>query len=269
MVDDMNISLKPIGVVKSGIDNPADMALLGQSAVVEVYPEYHQALLRIEENSHLWLLLWFHRADRRVLSAVPRRINPNLPEFGVFGLRSPNRPNPIALTLVRLDRVEGNRLIVSGLDAVDGTPVLDIKSYYQGDIIFSPKTPDIRALDPVLRRAIMLDEALAHHQEACAGLYMAVRMGLVADRLLGPLNRPDLKVAVIGSGCLADSLQGLTRARLANPARFTFREDVGAGRSIWEKPGRRLTVSARQELDEDTFVELPDESLFSIELEDI
>ena len=264
-----SISLKPIGVVRSDMANPADVPLVGKSAVVEVFPEYSPALLRIEENSHLWLLLWFHQSDRKVLTTVPRKMNPNLPEFGVFGLRSPNRPNPIALTLVHLDGVEGNRLMVSGLDAVDGTPVLDIKSYYEGDIIFSPKTPYIWALDPVVRRNMMFEEAVAHHQEACVGLYLAVRMGLVADRLLGHLNTPDLNVTVIGSPCLADTLQGLSRARLANPARFIFREDDKILRSIWEKPGQRLTITARQEPDMESFAELADDMLFRIELERI
>lgn len=265
----MSISLKPIAVVKSEVANPAEVPLIGKSAVVEVFPEYSPALLRIEQNSHLWLLLWFHKADRKVLTTVPRKVNPNLPEYGVFGMRSPSRPNPIALTLVHLDAVEGNRLMVSGLDAVDGTPVLDIKSYYEGDIIFSPKTPYIWALDPVLRRNLMIEEAVSHHQEACVGLYLAVRMGLVADRLLGQLNTPDLNVTVIGSPCLADTLQGLTRARLANPARFTFREDESILRSIWEKPGRRLTITARQEADMETFAELADDMLFKIELEQL
>ncbi|NLN87368.1 MAG: tRNA (N6-threonylcarbamoyladenosine(37)-N6)-methyltransferase TrmO [Syntrophomonadaceae bacterium] len=269
MEGQISIALKPIGVVRSEMDNPADVPLMGKSAVVEVFPEYSPALLRIEENSHLWLLLWFHQSNRSILKTVPQKVNPNLPEFGVFGLRSPNRPNPIALTLVHLDAVEGNRLTVSGMDAVDGTPVLDIKSYYEGDIIFSPRTPYIWALDPVMRRDMMIEEAIAHHQEACVGLYLAVRMALVADRLLGQLNTPDLNVTVTGSPCLADTLQGLTRARLANPARFIFREDESIFRSIWEKPGRRLTITARQEIDMETFAELADDMLLKIELEQL
>lgn len=269
MEDNISISLQPIGVVRSAVADTDEMPLMGQSAVVEIFPQYHQALLRIEENSNLWLLLWFHQSDRQVLSTVPRKVNPNLPEFGVFGLRSPNRPNPIALTLVQLDRVEGNRLIVSGLDAVDGTPVLDIKSYYEGDIIFSPRTPHIYALDPVMERNSLLGQALAHHQEACPELYLGVRMALVAEQRLGQLNTPELKVAVTGPACLADTLQGLTRARLANPARFTFREDAGICRSSWEKAGRRLTITARQEIDQETFTELDDEALFDIEAEQL
>jgi tRNA-Thr(GGU) m(6)t(6)A37 methyltransferase TsaA len=268
MKDDLGIFLKPIGVVKSSMKNPDDVPIPGQPGQVEIFPQYSQALHRIEENSHLWLLLWFHQSDRNCLITSPRRVNPNLPEYGVFGLRSPNRPNPIALTLVNLDAVNGNFLQVHGMDAIDGTPVLDIKSYYEQDIVFSPKTPYIRAHNPVMRRNIFLKQALSHHQEECADLLMAVRMALVADEYMGHLNRPDLKLTVTGSACLADTLQGLSRARLANPPRFAFQETMTVSRSLWERPGRSLTIKARQKLNADTFQELSDEELFSIELKE-
>ncbi|MDD3364328.1 MAG: tRNA (N6-threonylcarbamoyladenosine(37)-N6)-methyltransferase TrmO, partial [Syntrophomonas sp.] len=258
MTDDLGIVLKPIGVVKSSMNNPDDVPIPGQPAQVEIFPEYSDALHRIEENSHLWLLLWFHKSDRSCLRTVPFRVNPNLPEYGVFGLRSPNRPNPIALTLVHLDSVNGNILQVHGMDAIDGTPVLDIKSYYEQDIIFSPKTPYIRAYNPVMRRNIFLKQALSHHQEECADLFMAVRMALAADEYMGHLNRPDLKLTVTGSACLADSLQGLSRARLANPPRFTYEDNRTISRSLWERPGRSLTITARQALNSETFKELSD-----------
>jgi len=266
--DDLRILINPIGVVKSGFENPDDVPIGGKTAEVEVFPQYSKALIRIEENSNLWLLLWFHKSDRNCLSTVPRRVNPNLPEYGVFGLRSPNRPNPIALSLVHLDSVEGNILKVSGLDAIDGTPVLDIKSYYEQDIIFSPSTPYIRAFDPIMRREIFLKEALAHHQEACPDLYMAVRMAMVADEFMGHLNVQNLKLTVFGSACLADTLQGLSRARLANPPRFNFQENMTASRSLWERPGRSLSITALKELNLETFQELSDEDLFSIELKE-
>ncbi len=268
MTDDLGIFLKPIGVVKSAIINPDDVPMAGQPARVEIFPQYSEALHRIDENSHLWLLLWFHKSDRNCLRTVPARVNPNLPEYGVFGLRSPNRPNPIALSLVNLDSVNGNILQVHGLDAIDGTPVLDIKSYYEQDIIFSPKTPYIWAHNPVMRRNIFLKQALSHHQEECADLFMAVRMALAADEYMGHLNRPDVKLTVTGSACLADTLQGLSRARLANPPRFKFQETMSLKRSLWEKPNRTLTLTARQELNAETFTKLTDEELFTVELKE-
>ncbi len=264
-MDDLSISVSPIGVVRSAIKSLEDVPHEGRPALVEVFPRYSQGLLKIEGNSHLWLLLWFDQSQRDRLIAVPNKVNPHLPEYGVFGLRTPNRPNPIALYLVHLDAVEGNILHVSGLDAFDGTPVLDIKSYYERDIIFSPVTPHIRIYDRAMRQNSFLREALAHHQEACRDSHLAVRMSLIAEDYIGHLNTPDLEVIVTGSACLADTIQGLTRARLANPRRFTFHEDLTVNRSQWKKPGHSLILTARQGLPAGNLLELPDEELFVIE----
>jgi tRNA-Thr(GGU) m(6)t(6)A37 methyltransferase TsaA len=264
--DDQSIVVNPIGVVRSKMENVDDLTLPGRPAQVEIYASYQQGLLRIEENSHLWLLLWFHKANRRMLTSVPHRFNPNLPDYGVFGLRSPHRPNPIALCLVKLEATLGNILEVSGLDAIDGTPVLDIKPYYEHDIIFSPRTPYIRAVDRTMRQNIMLKEALMHHQEECPGSFLGVRMGLVADEFMGHLNSSDLSLTIDGFRCLGDTLQGLSRARLANPSRFNFQENLTFNRSIWERPGRSLVLTARQEFNVEDCLTLADEELFSIEL---
>lgn len=261
-----NIEIEPIGMVRSAMKHVDDLPIPGQPAEVEVFPEYREGLSRIEENSHLWLLMWFHQADRDGLLTVPRRINPDLPEYGVFGMRSPRRPNPIALTLVRLEAVEGNTLRVSGLDAIDGTPVLDIKPYFENDIVFSPLTPYIRAVDRSMRQNSFFKRALSHHQEVCPDLYLAVRMALLADELMGQLNTADLKLAVYGSPCLADALQGLSRARLSNPPRFSFQERTECACSVWKRDERCLTLTARQQLDLKSYQDLTDEEIFIVEL---
>lgn len=269
MAEDLGIVVNPIGVVRSSTKSTEDIPLIGQPAEVEIFPQFVPALHRIDENSHLWLLLWFHKSDRSCLRTVPRRMSPDLPEYGVFGLRSPNRPNPIALCLVHLDAVEGNILKVHNLDAIDGTPVLDIKSYYEQDIIFSPTTPYIRVADPILRRNIFLKQALSHHQEECPDLLMAVRMAMVADEYMGHLNRPDLKLIVKGSACLADTLQGLSRARLSNPCRFIFQQDALSPQSVWIDRRHSLTIEARGNLNRQTFTEISNADLFKLEFKAI
>lgn len=266
MAEQTEISLKPIGIVSSSYTRADRFADVAQTAEIEIFAPYSPALLRIEENSHLWILLWFHQSDRKLLTTVPRHFDATLPEFGVFSLRSPNRPNPIGLTLVSLLAVEGNILKVKGLDAIDRTPVLDIKPYFEQDIIFSPRTPYIRRADYQMRRELFLKEVLAHHQEECAGAYMAVRMALIADARLGHLNVPDINLLVCGSPCLADGLQAVSRARLANPPRFRFQEDLNQERSIWEKGGLRLVITARQGLDAAAFTSMSDEELFTVEI---
>lgn len=259
------IDIKPVGFVRSEYLNTEQVPIPGKPAEVVIFPEYSPALLRIGENSHLWLLLWFHQADRGVLRTAPRRIDPDLPDFGVFGLRTPNHPNPIALTLVKLESVEGNVLKVNGMDAIDGTPVLDIKPYFTPDIVFSPVTAYIRPVDYQVRKALFLKEAVVHHQEECAGTYMAVRMALIAEAKLGQLTSHQVSLKVRGSLCMGDALQALSRGRLANPPRFKFEENSNLNESTWEKQGRRLILTARRGIDEDAFANLPDEELFVIE----
>ncbi len=262
---DFGIELTPVGIVRSPLKRLDEYNKLDQPAWIEVYPPYLEALQSIEANSHLWILQWFHKSNRRILKTIPRRFSANLPEFGVFGLRSPDRPNPIALTLVRLEAVEGNLLRLQGLDAIDGTPVLDIKSYYEQDIVFSPRTPYIRAQDPDMRRNHFLKQAISHHQEQCPDLFMAVRMVLVADEFMGHINRPDLIVSVDGSLCLGDTLQGLSRARLANPARFKFNESDTLPYSVWIDKQSTLKISARRTVDSSSFLNLSDQEIFQIE----
>lgn len=268
-MDDINgICMKPIGIVRSGYQNPEQVPIPGKPAEIEIFPEYGPALLRIGENSHLWILLWFHRANRKVLTTSPRRIAPEMAEFGVFGLRTPNHPNPIALTLVKLESVEGNVLKVKGMDAIDGTGVLDIKPYFEQDTVFSPVTPYIRASDYQMRRDLFLKIVVNHHLEECAGAYMAVRMALAAESKLGQLTSPDIRVQVEGSPCLGDSLQALSRGRLSNPPRFRFKEELNLERSLWEKQGCKLVITARRDIDQAAFTDLHDEDLLIIETVD-
>jgi len=135
--------LRCVGVVRSAVKRRGDMKLNGARAAIVVRPAFSRALHRIRRHSHLWVLCWLHQADRRVLRAAPRKISATLGESGVFALRSPDRPNPISLSCVRLLRVRGLRLEVDALDAIDGTPVVDIKPYSPGiDSVPAARQPD-------------------------------------------------------------------------------------------------------------------------------
>jgi len=218
-----SITLNPIGIVESSIKNRDAMPTNGIQAGIRIFPPYVGALERIEEYSHLWILTWFHQAPRDVTTAVPSKVNPLSHRFGVFALRSPARPNPIALTLVELDRVQEDTLYVTGLDAIDGSSVIDIKPYFEHDTVFSPRTPQISPLSANVLKETLLKQALTHHGETCPDLLLAVRMALIADKLLGYIKSSEMLVQVYGSTCLADTIQGLCRARLANPEKFSFR----------------------------------------------
>jgi tRNA-Thr(GGU) m(6)t(6)A37 methyltransferase TsaA len=116
------IELRPIGLVHA--------REAGSASEIEVYEQFAAGLDGVESLEYLWILYWLHELapDRRqVLRAHPRG-DQSRPERGVFTLHSPMRPNPIAITRVKLLARRGNRLVVEGLDARDGSPVLDIKS---------------------------------------------------------------------------------------------------------------------------------------------
>ena len=94
---------------------------------IEVDPRWREGLKDTETCSHLVLLYWMDKAPRNLVLQVP---GPYGAQHGTFALRSPARPNPIAMSVVRLLRVEGSTLSVVGLDCLDGTPLLDIKPYF-------------------------------------------------------------------------------------------------------------------------------------------
>ena len=104
----------------------------GEISSVRILDEFCEGLKGLNTFSHLIILYWSHlreeEAERRVLKVVPRR-HPGAPEVGVFASRSPSRPNPIGLCVGELVKMEGNILLVRGLDAFEGSPVIDIKPY--------------------------------------------------------------------------------------------------------------------------------------------
>ena len=131
------MQIEPIGYIhtdfkeKFGIPRQSGRVetLVGR---IELLPEYQgkEALRGIEEFSHLWLIFGFSKAERNrdTLTVRPPRLGGNK-RIGVFASRSPFRPNSLGLSVVKLERVEGEELVVSGVDLLDGTPIYDIKPY--------------------------------------------------------------------------------------------------------------------------------------------
>lgn len=124
------MELRAIGSVSSPLGDREAAPKQGDEgapeATVEIEVEFGPALRGIEAGDEVLVLTWLDRADREVLSTHPRD-DRSRPEIGVFATRSPDRPNPIGLHRVRVVAVEGTRLRVANLEAVDGTPVLDLK----------------------------------------------------------------------------------------------------------------------------------------------
>jgi tRNA-Thr(GGU) m(6)t(6)A37 methyltransferase TsaA len=122
--------LIPIGHVESPLTDPADAPKQGNEggfgAWLVIEPRLLDALDGIEPGDRVIVLTWLHRARRDVLRVHPRDDARN-PLRGVFSTRSADRPNPIGLHEVEVLAIEGGRVLVSPLEAVDGTPVLDVK----------------------------------------------------------------------------------------------------------------------------------------------
>uniref|UniRef100_UPI004055A2F5 tRNA (N6-threonylcarbamoyladenosine(37)-N6)-methyltransferase TrmO n=1 Tax=Candidatus Electronema sp. TaxID=2698783 RepID=UPI004055A2F5 len=119
-----------IGVVHCDILPPEDApAFYDQSergGVLEIFPEYQDGLAGIAAGQTVTALFWLHLADRSALKVYPRG-DRTKGLHGVFATRSPMRPNPIAVSELKVLAVDGRRLEVSGLDIINGTPVLDLK----------------------------------------------------------------------------------------------------------------------------------------------
>jgi len=129
------MTLKAIGVVRNGFHEPptprSDWDKVTSEIVID--ESLTEALDGIEEFSHIIVLFWLHRSREKELSLKQRPMGEkDRPLRGLFALRTPNRPNPIGKTTARLLERRGNILRVEGLDALDGSPVIDIKPYLPG-----------------------------------------------------------------------------------------------------------------------------------------
>lgn len=124
-------TMKPIGYVRSPYSDPSQIpkgagAKHEAEGILELLPEFEPGLTDIDGFSHVFVIWVFDRSEGYdLMSTPPTAEKPH----GLFSTRSPRRPNPIGLTVVRLLKREGRRLHVHGVDMLDGTPMLDIKPY--------------------------------------------------------------------------------------------------------------------------------------------
>jgi len=138
-----SMTLKAIGIVRSEIKQPSRQDRKGIVSDIVIDTSLTGALDNLDDFSHIIVLYWMHQA---MSGEVPLKIHPRgkqeLPLLGLFATRSPNRPNRIGMATVRLLQRQGNILRVEGLDAIDGTPVIDIKPYIPGyDSVTNAKVP--------------------------------------------------------------------------------------------------------------------------------
>ena len=138
-----DVRLEPIGFVET---EAVGKEVRNKNVISRIVfrEDLTEALEGTEEFSHLFVLFWLHEMsddDRNVMKVHPRG-RADMPLLGIFATRTPHRPNPIGLTRVKLLKIEGNVVTVQGLDAYDGTPVLDIKPFDSWDTTEDFKVPE-------------------------------------------------------------------------------------------------------------------------------
>lgn len=130
-MEQQKITLNPIGIIHTEFKSRGEAPRQGRLGTnnngwIEMNPELVAGLDKLDEFSHVFLIFNFHQSEGFHLT----QITPNHhQQKGVFATRSPFRPNPIGVTIVELEKVEGNKIWFSGADMLDGTPLLDIKPY--------------------------------------------------------------------------------------------------------------------------------------------
>ncbi|RMM54928.1 tRNA (N6-threonylcarbamoyladenosine(37)-N6)-methyltransferase TrmO [Pseudomonas corrugata] len=164
----MTYTVSPIGFVRScfkekfAIPRQPQLAPAARGVLELVAPfDQSDAVQGLEQVSHVWLLFLFHQAleDKPRLKVRPPRLGGNK-SMGVFATRATHRPNGIGQSVVKLERVEAGRLWISGIDLLDGTPVLDIKPYVPYADIVGSATNDIASTAPELIAVQWTDSAL-------------------------------------------------------------------------------------------------------------
>jgi len=130
------IVFKPIGYIKSPYKTTSEIPRqstfsVDKTAEIEINEEYIDGLIGLDDYLHIIILFHFHKsAGRSNLTVLRPGTGPG--PRGVFATRSPHRPNGIGLSIVELIKMKGNKLLIKGVDMLDGTPVLDIKPYFEG-----------------------------------------------------------------------------------------------------------------------------------------
>jgi len=215
-----------VGVVKSKFKDPADIEEMRESeSTVVVDPDYEEGLLGIEENDYLQVLFELHRSEDYRLQHTRRD-----GKFrGVFASRSPHRPNRIGSTVVELLSREGRNLRVRGLDAIDGTPVLDLKPYADwvdrsGDLLEKRREKPRGEIESLVEEG-KLEELLLRagglHGHFCPFLSLGVKAGAYGLRegdLVpeGADGMEDLLAIVETNSCFSDGIQYSTGCTLGN-----------------------------------------------------
>ena len=219
--------LQTIGTIKSDFKQPADIEEMRKhESEIIIKPDFEKGLYKIEDNKYLQIIFYLHRSEGYNLIG-PRRYGE---ERGVFVSRSPKRPAPIGVSTVELLKREGRKLKVKGLDAIEGTPVLDIKPY--SDMIDKPgksfnqeekkNNPRIEIEHLIENNDIekVLLKSGELHGHFCPGLALGVKAAVYAlkELKLNSQGMEDVLAITETNSCFADGIQYVTGCTFGNNA---------------------------------------------------
>lgn len=245
---------REIGVVRNDMTEPADPhEMRKRQSIIEIHERYRDGLYRVEDSDYIQVVFHFHRSDGYELQGPTYSGEVK----GVFASRSPHRPSGVGVTTVELLRREGTMLHVRGLDAVDGTPVLDLKPYApsldeaeQRTVAREHTKTSPRSEVMRLIRAGELEELLLRagefHGHFCPGLAMGVMAASHAVQQMDwPSGGMEHLVAIVETNnCFADGVQYVTGCTFGNNA-LVFRDLGKTAFTLAGRDGTGIRIAAR------------------------
>lgn len=214
----MKIEMKPIGVVINTINEPISPAVIKeQQSIIEIEPQYLTGLKDVSEYKYLDIVFYFHQNEEVEMVVNSKKVH----NKGVFATRVPSRPNHIGVTTVELIKVEGNHLYVKGLDAINQTPVLDIKccdtSSYDVETVHksilaeNPRIDINRCINST-HREDLLYKAGQLHGHICPGIAMGVLAGAEIMKMIFDRREDPFDYCLIAQqpNCVLDGLMFVT-----------------------------------------------------------
>lgn len=249
------MTFNQIGTIHSAFDDPGHPdEMRKHESTILIDEAYEDGLYRIERNDHITVLFHIHEASDCTLKG-PRLYGE---DRGTFACRSPHRPNPIGMTTVELLARDGRELRVQGLDAIDGTPVLDIKPHAPGLDCPSRAAEDERRENPrghitqfIRDRDLesLLLGAGEVHGHFCPYLSLGVMAGVFAQRELGVASEgmEDVVAVVETNNCFTDGVQYATGCTFGNNA-LVYRDYGKTAVTLARRgePGVRIHVKDRR-----------------------
>ncbi len=250
---------KPIGVVRNDFDQPVDYRQIKEKdSIIEIFDDYTDALLGIDEYDYLDIVFCFHKSESKLQTTTF-----NKPDVlrGVFASRSPKRPNLIGVTSVKLLKRKGNVLIVRGLDAINRTPVLDIKNSdtslfayeYDNNPIHQDKlktTPriDIRNDIHTNRTESLMIKAGQMHGHFCPGLAMGIMAATYAmNRMEAESDgMEDLLAITETNNCFSDGIQFVTGCTFGNNS-LIYKDFGKTAFTLTKRDGKGIRLCAKPE----------------------